>query len=109
MQAARCQAWPVGTTCRSVEIGDELFDIDRFGFTHRANDGVGDVFFNDAVPFGKALVRRALVERRSDRLTPSLQISRQSGLNEAFSDDVGFAHWEFSGGFEASILTITND
>ncbi len=76
---------------RSVEIGDELFDVDRFGFTHRANDGVGDVFFNDAVPFGKALVHHALVERRSDRLTPSLQISRQSGLNEAFSDDVGFA------------------
>jgi len=99
----------VGFSSWSVQIGDELFDIDCFGFTHRANDGVGDVFFNDAVPFGKALVSHALVERRSDRLAPSLQIRRESGLNEAFSDDVGFAHWEFSGVFEASILTIIKD
>ena len=88
-----------GAESRSVEVGDELFDVDRFGFADRANDGVGDVFFNDAVPFGKALVSHALVKSRSDRLTPSFHISRESGLNEAFSDDVGFAQWEFSGGF----------
>ena len=60
----------------SIEIGDELCDVDCFGFSHGSDDGVGNVIFNDAVPFGKALVLKALFKNGSDCLAPSFQIGR---------------------------------
>ena len=97
------------SSARSIEIGDEFFDVDRLGFTHRTKDGGGDVFIHYDVPLCVTLIRKALIENGPHYLAPSLQVSRQRGLNQTFSDHVGFAHLGFPGGIEASILLMDEE
>ena len=77
----------------SIEIGDELFDVDCFGFSHGSDDGVGNALPDDLVEAARAT--GAMLERVRAVIGTAMLVSsgyRCKALNSAIGSGPGSDH-----------------